>query len=111
MVRCWIHTGSTQSYFEHPCMVCFPTGKCVHADMEESWETRCDNLLMCFVTILTRGVPAGGGVGDILRKVGSSVSTHPTGVLEVDGGGGGRYMPWNRAVGATFEWGAEGCHI
>ena len=90
MVRYWIHTGSTQSYFEHPCMVCFPTGKCVHADMEESWETRCDNLLMCFVTILTRGVPAGGGVGDILRKVGSSVSTHlhiPQGCWRWMGGG------------------------
>ena len=50
-------------------------GKCVHADMAEAWEMRCDNLLMCFVTILTRGVPAGGGVGDILRKVSSSVSS------------------------------------
>ena len=73
---------------------------------------------MCFVTILTRGVPAGGGVGDILRKVGSSVSTHPTGVLEVDGGRGGGaatclgtglWVPHlsGGLKGVTFEWGAE----
>lgn len=65
------HTGN--------CMV---EGTCIG---EEDWpikrEASCETLMMCIVTTLKEGLRNGGGIGDVLRKPSTSVSTHVIGVV------------------------------
>ena len=47
----------------------------VEEEEEEERERHCDSLIMCIVTTLNEGLRNGGGIGDILRKPSSTVSS------------------------------------
>ena len=42
---------------------------------DEYKERHCDSLIMCIVTTLNEGLRNGGGIGDVLRKPSSTVSS------------------------------------
>ena len=44
-------------------------------DDDGSKERHCDSLIMCIVTTLNEGLRNGGGIGDVLRKPSSAVSS------------------------------------
>ena len=55
----------------HQCNIdCFMT----HED-EENKEHQCQSLIMCIIYTLNEGLRNGGGIGDVLRKPSSTVST------------------------------------
>lgn len=46
----------------------------ISEEAEADKQRACDSLLMCIVTTLNQGLRNGGGIGDVLRKPGSTVS-------------------------------------
>ena len=81
-----VDVGSSRSELPASCQVsdadhqCQVAERLVGSGMEfgdvadEAKEGACDSLIMCIVTTLNHGLRNGGGIGDVLRRVSSSVS-------------------------------------
>lgn len=53
--------------------VCMADGSC-EIQYETRIEPSCETLLMCIVAMLRDGVRSGGGIGDSIRRLSSTVS-------------------------------------
>ena len=53
------------------------------ADDDGVTERHCDSLIMCIVTTLNEGLRNGGGIGDVLRKPSSTVSSPACGAARL----------------------------
>jgi hypothetical protein len=46
-----------------------------NSDENDGLERSCETLIMCIITTLNNGLRNGGGIGDVLRKPSSTVSS------------------------------------